>query len=231
LILAPSALLAEEEAPLLKPQLEEKSAAFAKQAPEAMRQTFQQGIDQVRQTGILDKAAKVGDKAPDGVLLDSDGEKLKASSLWAEGPVVLTFYRGGWCPYCNLQLKNLQDSVAALQGAGARVVAVTPELPEKATDTVASNKLALQVLSDRHNQYAKALGIAFKLPESILPIYRDRLRLADYNGDEQYELPLAATYVIDQQDVIRYAFLDADYKKRAEPRDVVKALKKMAQGN
>ncbi len=107
-------------------------------------------------------------------------------------------------------------------------MAVTPELPEKASQTVASNKLGFLVLTDQHNQYAQALGIAFKLPEVILPIYRDRLKLAEFNGDQRYELPLAATYVIDQQGVIRYAFLDADYKKRAEPRDVVKALKKMA---
>lgn len=222
-------LASADEAPLLAPQLEARAAEFAATAPAAMQERFAQGIKEVRDSGILKSARNVGDKMPAGVLLDNQGNEVQAQQLWAEGPVVLTFYRGGWCPYCNLALKNLQASVAALKDAGARVVAVTPELPERAADTAGQNALSFQVLTDQHNRYAGKLGIAFKLPESILPIYRDRLRLADFNGDQRYELPLAATYVIDQQGVIRWAFLDADYKKRAEPREVVTALQKLGQ--
>ncbi|TWT85488.1 putative peroxiredoxin bcp [Posidoniimonas polymericola] len=216
-----------EEPPLLKPELEKMSQGAADRVPPEMLRMFAQGIAEVRDTGIEGKAANVGDPAPDATLYDSEGDKVEFSSLWAEGPVVLTFYRGGWCPYCNLQLQNLQKSVAALEGAGARVVAVAPELPEKVGETVAKHDLSFLVLSDKHNALAKKLGIVFKLPDVILPVYRDRLKLAEYNGDQAFELPLAATYVIDADGVIRYAFLDADYAKRAEPRDVLAALKKL----
>ncbi|MEM6331064.1 MAG: peroxiredoxin-like family protein [Planctomycetota bacterium] len=216
-----------DEPPTLGEQLDELSADFAKRAPEAMREAFAQGIEQVEATGILEKALNVGDKAVDATLLDAEGGKVKLSSLWAEGPLVISFYRGGWCPYCNLQLRAMERSLAELEGAGARLVAVTPELPEKAKKTAEGNKLSLTVLTDKGNTLAGKMGVAFRLPDAILPIYKQRIDLNAYNGDDSYTLPLAATYVIDTAGVIRYAFLDADYKKRAEPADVVAAVKRL----
>lgn len=216
-----------DEPPLLKPELEKMKASVVDRLSPEMIEQFAQGVIEVRDTGIEDKAANVGDAAPDATLFDADGKKVELSSLWAEGPVVLTFYRGGWCPYCNVQLRNLQQSDASLEGAGARVVAVAPEMPEKVGETIAKHDLSFLVLSDKHNALAKKLGIVFKLPGVILPAYRDFLKVGEYNGDESYELPLAATYVIDTKGVIRYAFLDADYVKRAEPREVLETLKKL----
>lgn len=225
-VLTTTALAQEPQPGTLAAELEKISAGFAKRAPEALRKTFAQGIADVRATGILEKALNVGDKAPNATLLSSSG-KVQLSSLWAEQPIVLTFYRGGWCPYCNASLQALQKELAKFDGVGAKLVAVAPELPAKVDETVAKNNLTMTVLSDKGNQLAGKLGIAFKLPEVILPTYRDRLKLATFNGDENYTLPLAATYVIDTTGTIRWAFLDADYKKRAEPADVIKAVRKI----
>lgn len=217
-----------EEAPMtLRQQLQEKAAESKKSLPPEMQQRFEQGIKDVRKTGIEDSAKNVGDKAVDAALMSWSGEQVKLSDMWADGPVVLTWYRGGWCPYCNLSLQALEKSLNKIQGEGAKLVALTPELPENARDTAEENNLSFLVLHDKENRVAHEYGILFTLPEAIAPIYRDRLALPQVNGYDTLELPLAATYVIDQQGVIRWAFLDADYKNRAEPADVVEAIKQL----
>ncbi|TWT46521.1 peroxiredoxin-like family protein [Botrimarina hoheduenensis] len=220
-----SSLAAEPAAPpSLRTQLEELSAGFADKAPPAMREAFAQGIADVRALGLEASAKQVGDRAPDGVLLNAVEVPVEFSSLWADGPVVVSFYRGGWCPYCNLQLRALQASLESIEGAGAKLVAITPEQPQKAQETASKNSLAFQVLSDKDNQLAKALGIAFTLPEAIRPIYRERIGLAAYNGNDDDELPLAATFIIDRTGEIRWVYLESDYKQRAEPADIVAAV-------
>ncbi|MEO1497475.1 MAG: peroxiredoxin-like family protein [Planctomycetota bacterium] len=210
--------------PTLKSQLDELAAGFAQKAPAEMRAKFAQGITDVRSLGLERSAKQVGDAAPQGELIDADGQAVPFASLWADGPVVVSFYRGGWCPYCNLQLRSLQASLSQIEGAGAKLVAVTPEQPQKAAETTTKNDLAFQVLSDNDNRLAKALGIAFTLPDAIRPIYQQRIGLAEYNGNENDELPLAATYVIDASGVIRWAYLESDYKQRAEPSEILAAV-------
>ena len=216
-----------DEPATLGEQLQAITDGFANRAPESMRKAFSQGVADVKATGILDSALGVGDKAPDAELTAPDGSKVAFRSLWADGPLVVTFYRGGWCPYCNLQLRALDQSLTQFTGAGAKLVAITPELPENVKQTAQKNELSLRVLSDPGNKLARELGIAFRLPDSIMPIYKRMIDFNKYNGDDSFELPLAATYIFDSKGVIQYAFLDADYKKRAEPADVVAAVKKI----
>lgn len=226
--LAASATLHAASPTPLADKLQAMTEASAKRLPEPMRAKFAQGIADVQSTGILDKARQVGANVPDATLLGVNGEPVQLATLWADQPVVLTFYRGGWCPYCNASLQALQKALASIEGAGAKLVAVAPERADKVAQTTANNKVTFTALSDPGNALAGQLGIAFKLPEVILPIYRDRLKLAEYNGDQQYTLPLAATYVVDTSGVIRWAFLDADYKKRAEPADIVAAVQQVS---
>lgn len=209
----------------LQDKLGEMASRFAASSPAQRRAAFAEGIDEVRRSGLIGTAKNVGDTAPEGELQSLAGEAVSLDSTWAEGPVVITFYRGGWCPYCNVTLQALQASLNDIEGAGAKLVAVTPEIDAKASETVAKNGLSFTVLTDPNNAIAREFGIVFPLAEAILPIYRDGLKLAEYNGNENYELPLAATYVIDTEGVIRWSFLDADYKKRAEPADIVAAVK------
>lgn len=208
----------------LASQLMEKAAGSKDRLPPEMLKTFSAAIDTVRDTGIESEAKNVGDSAPDATLAGWDGETVTLSDLWKQGPVVLMWYRGGWCPYCNIQLRAMQQSLSELEGAGAKLVVLTPELPAKAKETAQSNDLDIVALHDKDNQVAKSYGILFDLPSPIVPMYRDRLKLPEANGNDQMALPLAATYVIDSKGKITYAFLDADYKKRAEPSDVVAAV-------
>lgn len=212
------------EEPSLQEELDELAAGFAAKAPAAMREAFAEGVEDVRRLGLVETALNVGDAAPEATLRNSAGEEVAFSSAWADGPAVVSFYRGGWCPYCNLQLRALQRSLAKIDGAGATLVAVTPERVEKAAETAAKNDLEFTVLTDKGNELARAFGVVFTLPEVIRPIYAERVGLADYNGDDRDELPLAATYVIDRGGVIRWAYLDADYRRRAEPADIVAAV-------
>lgn len=226
MLLSPVPAVAEDE-PTLASQLEEMTAQSASRLPAEMRQTFAAAIDEVKQTGIEKSAKQVGDRAADGELVTATGEKVRLSQLWSQQPIVVTWYRGGWCPYCNVQLRAMQQALGKLDGAGARLVAITPELPQHAQETAKSNDLTFLVLHDKQNELAHQYGVVFDLPGSVAGMYRDRLQLAKVNGYDELELPLAATYVIDTDGVIRWAFLDADYKKRAEPAEIVAAVEKL----
>ena len=149
------------------------------------------------------------------------------SDLWKEKPLVVVWYRGGWCPFCNGHLKELQKALDAIAEAGGQVVAISPELPESASETAANNDLSFTLLTDQGNELARKYNLVFKLPDFVEPIYRERIQLEKYNGEDSYELPLAATYVIDAGGKIRYAFLDADYKLRADPEEILAALKSL----
>lgn len=213
---------------LLAKLLADKAAESAANAPTSRKVAFKAGIDLVRDSGIEKSARQVGDAAVDGELIGWDGETVRLSDLWSNGPVILMWYRGGWCPYCNIQLRAMQQSLDEIKEAGAQLVVLTPELPEKAKETAATNDIDMIALHDRDNKLAQSYGIMFDLPEPIVSIYRDKLKLATYNGSDQMQLPLSATYVIESSGEITYAFLDADYKKRAEPSEVVEAVRAIA---
>ncbi len=210
--------------PSLGEQLAELSAKSKERMPAQIVQVFTDGIEEVRSTGIVESALNVGAQAIDGELPDANGSAVKLSDLWAKGPVVVVWYRGGWCPYCNLQLRAMQEALPAIKAKGGTMIAITPETPDNSLSTVEKNELEFVVLSDVGNELAKKYGVVFKLPEKVSPIYKQMIDLSKYNGNDSDELPLAATYVIDQSGKIRYAFLDANYTARAEPADVVAAL-------
>lgn len=171
-------------------------------------------------------ALKVGDKFPAFELPDSEGKQISSTELLAKGPLVLSFYRGGWCPYCNLELRALNNMQQAFADQNAQLIAVSPQLPDESLSTQQQNELAYTVLSDVSNSLSKKCGLVFTLDERLIPVY-DQLGLdiPKANGDDSYELPLPATYVIDSQGVIKFAFANEDYTLRAEPLDVLNAVK------
>jgi len=221
-----TAVEAATELPPLSNQLEAMSAQAREKMPAEVMQTLVSGVMEVQASGITDAALNTGDLAVDAELPDAQGNQVTLSELWSKGPLVVVWYRGGWCPYCNLQLQAMQAALPAIKQAGGTLVAITPETPDNSLTTSEKNKLEFIVLSDQGNEVAKKYGVVFKLPAKVSPIYKSLgIDLATSNGDDSDELPLAATYVIDKTGKIRYAFLDANYTKRAEPADVVEALK------
>jgi peroxiredoxin len=195
---------------------------------QARQRAFQQGIEEVRRSGILERALGVGDKAIDFELPTANGTNVRLSEMLAVGPVVVTFYRGNWCPYCNRQLQGLQEVLLELHSAGAQLVAITPEVPEQALNTERKDQLAFPILCDKGNAVARKYGIVFRISDKVIPYYDQMFNIEAQNGDRSYELPLAATYVVGGDGVIRYAFFDADYKRRADPQEILSTLRRQS---
>jgi peroxiredoxin len=210
--------------PSLQEQLDARREAFNEMAPEEMKAAFEQGVAEVADSGVMESAKQVGDKAPDFTLPNHAGEPVQLQELLKAGPVVLTWYRGGWCPYCNVQLQAYQEALPAWKALGAQLVALSPETPDYTEQTVEKGSLAFTVLSDAGNAVARDYGVVYTLPEVVLEKFEGRIDLTKFNGDDKNELPLAVTYVIDSEGIIRYAFVDEDYRKRAEPAAITEAL-------
>jgi peroxiredoxin len=209
----------------LKSMLDEKKRNFELNADDNKKKIYKEGIEAVAKSGILDKALNVGDIAPNFKLNNALGEPVELYQYLKTGKVVLTWYRGGWCPYCNLTLRQLQLELPEFEANGAHLIALTPELPDKSLSTSEKHDLKFEVLSDIGNEIGKEYGIAFKLTNDVANAYNESFGMNEYNGDESNELPLAATYIINEDGKIVYAFLDADYRNRAEPEELTEFLK------
>jgi len=221
-------MVASLSAETLSSQLSAQQKEFLSKAPPEKVASYQAGIDAVAQSGIYDRAKKAGDRAPDFTLKNAAGKEVSLPSLLKKGPVVLTWYRGGWCPYCNLTLAALQEKLPEFQAAGATLVALTPELPAFAEDTTKKGKIAFEVLSDVGNNVARKYGIVFKMTPDVAEAMHKYAKTMERNGDKSDELPMAAAYVIAPDGEITYAFLDADYRLRAEPSRLVDEVKAQA---
>lgn len=170
---------------------------------------------------------KVGSKAPDFTLGNAYGKSVKLYDTLKKGPVVLIFYRGAWCPYCNLQLHALQESLPAFQKYQAQLITVTPQTPDKSLEQVKKDKYPFEVLSDLNDEVSKAYRLYFDVPKDLHEFYKSKFKLdiEAYNGKGRLGLPVPGSFVIDKSGTIVAAFADHDYKKRMEPADIVKALK------
>ncbi|UZR97486.1 peroxiredoxin-like family protein [Chondrinema litorale] len=211
----------------LQSVLDNKKADWAANASDDVKRIYTEGIEAVEKTGIINSAKQIGDKAPNFILQNALGEQVSLSDYLKKGPVVLTWYRGGWCPYCNLTLNRSQEELPNITALGANLLALTPELPDKSLSTKEKHQLQFEVLSDVANEVARSYGIVFKLTDDVSGVYKEHFDLKAFNGDDSDELPLAATYIIDQQGIIKYALLDAEYRNRAEPEEITTALKNL----
>lgn len=145
------------------------------------------------------------------------------------GPVILTFYRGGWCPYCNIQLRAYQSVLPQISASGARLVAISPQLPDNSLDTANKNALTFDVLSDVRNEVARSYGLVYSLPEEVRAALRSNNKaLPSINGDQSWELPVPATYVIARDQHVALAYIEVDYRKRLEPEALLTCLKSLS---
>ncbi|MEV0886429.1 peroxiredoxin-like family protein [Streptomyces microflavus] len=193
--------------------------------PEHIREIMERSGRELAASGAAEQALKVGDTAPDFTLPSAAGESIGLTGLLKSGPVVLTFYRGAWCPYCNLALRHLQQHVGAMSERGARLVAVSPQIADESLSITQKHHLTFDVLSDIGSSTAKRYGLAFDLTDELASVYEAfGMDLQRVNGGHAHTLPLPATYVIDRDSTIRWAFVDSDYTTRAEPTDIIAAL-------
>lgn len=210
----------------LAEQTQETVEAFIGGLPEEVQQTVGGVMQRLMSSNITDNASNVGDKAAEFRLPNVKGGDSALSELLESGPVVLSFYRGGWCPFCNLEFKALHDKLPEMQALGATLVGISPEALAVSQQTAQDNALEFEVLSDEGNRVARDYGLVMVVDEAIRPHYMQwGIDIPTANGDETFELPVPATYVIDQSGVIRAAHVDKDYTKRMEPADIVAALR------
>jgi peroxiredoxin len=209
----------------LKAELDAFRSEFISKAPPQVREAMTSADMELAASGISRRAVKAGNRAPDFRLPDARGGRVRLSELLTKGPVVVSFYRGGWCPYCNLELRALQNALPAIKLLGAELLAISPQTPDESLSTAEKNDLAFSVLSDVGSAAARAYGLAFGLAEELRPIYkRFGHALPDKNGDDSWVLPIPATYVIDTKGTVVLAFVDVDYRNRLEPAEILSVL-------
>jgi peroxiredoxin len=180
-------------------------------------------IKELRATGIEERAKRVGDAAPDVGLPDASGRVVRLSDLWKPGPLVVVFYRGGWCSYCSEELRSWQGRLEALRAVGAQIVAISLESPDHALSTSERNRVAFPVLSDVALQAANGFDIAFTLPAELIDLYGaagDTQPVLNASGE--WVVPVPATFVVDSRGIIRFADVDLDFRRRADPSDVLR---------
>jgi len=185
--------------------------------------------EELEATRPASKARKVGEFAPDFIVPNVDGRRIRLCIELERGPVVLVFYRGGWCPYCNIHLRGFQRLLAEFRETGAQVISISPQLPDRSMSTQEKDELEFPVLSDVGLHVAHGLGFAFELPQSLIKLYSDFDHpLEDSNGTEGgRELPLPATFVIRENRTIAFAHVEADYTNRGEPLEVLQFVQQL----
>ncbi|MDH5570544.1 MAG: AhpC/TSA family protein [Gammaproteobacteria bacterium] len=198
---------------------------FMASLPEDVRQTIGSAFGKLLVSDVASSAPLEGQKANDFELPNGHGGMTRLADLLGEGPVVLSFYRGGWCPFCNLEFKALSDILPQIKAKGASLVGISPETPDTSLSTIEKHKLPFEVLSDVGNIIAGQYGLVMTVYEEIRPLYKQwGIDLAAANGDDSYQLPVPATFVIKQDGTIHACYVNKDYTRRMEPADILAAL-------
>jgi len=178
-------------------------------------------------SGQAQRAKKAGDAAPEFILRDPDGKQVASRDLLAKGPLVVSFYRGVWCPYCNLELQALQETLPEIAARGASLVAISPQTAPNSRKSVRQNKLSFPILSDAKGKVGAAFGLRFDLPDYLIELYKNlKNDLPTFNDDPSWTLPMPARYVIGQDGTILYSEVNPDYTHRPEPEDMNPVLQR-----
>ncbi|CAA6690519.1 MULTISPECIES: peroxiredoxin-like family protein [unclassified Lentimonas] len=196
--------------------------------PEFM-QSVDDVLDEARNFEAGSHTPEIGAPAPDFELPDASGRRIALSKLLAKGPLIVSFYRGSWCPYCNLELRALQNRLAEIHAQGAELVLISPQMPDATLSQREKSDLDFPVLSDQGASVAARYGVAWEVPELLLEHMRvDRkLDLAAINGGNGNILPIPAIFVVNREGIVVWKFVDVDYRKRAEPSDILEALERL----
>eukprot|EP00761_Pharyngomonas_kirbyi_P010722 gb/GECH01010744.1/.p1 GENE.gb/GECH01010744.1/~~gb/GECH01010744.1/.p1 ORF type:complete len:217 (+),score=38.96 gb/GECH01010744.1/:1-651(+) len=212
-----------------KQDIDKVSAHLAENVPKEKMETVEKGYAAVKDTGIDQKALKTGDQAPDFELPNVKGTTTKLYDLLASDKVILVFYRGAWCPYCNVHLAHFQKLLPQFKEVGAKLVAVSPQSPDNSISTAESKQLEFEVLSDTEGKAADKFNLLFSCNEDIKKPYTELgMDVSKYNTEETaWKLPLPATYVIGKSGEIKFAHVDVDVHNRADPNKLLEIVKNL----
>ncbi|SIS75762.1 peroxiredoxin-like family protein [Salimicrobium salexigens] len=206
-------------------QFEQYLGKFKTSASEDVQNKMAQAIEEL-EASDEGKGLSRGTKAPDFTLPAADGTNVRLYEKLKQGPVIMTFYRGSWCPYCNMELRAYQQIVNEIHEEGAELIAVSPETPDQSLTTQEKHDLEYVVLSDKGNEVAGQFNLVYQLPDYLVDVYKEKgLNVDEHNGDDRWKLPVSATYIIDTDGTIAYEYTKSDYKDRAEPSEVLQELK------
>lgn len=202
----------------LATELKAVTDSVRKQAPAEVFSAMEAATAKLAATGLADKALKRGNRMPDFELPDATGKVVRSANLRAQGMLLISFYRGHWCPYCNLELQALQERLTDITAQGTTLVAISPQTPDQSLTTRQKHELKFPVLSDAGNKVAKQFGLVYTLDAGLRPIYQAfGIDLQAHNGDSSFELPLPATYLVAKDGTVLESYLDVDYRKRLAP--------------
>ncbi len=211
----------------LPTELEALSREIDQQTAPRLQQVLRQSVESLQRQNASKRSLTVGDKVSDFVLKDQNQQVVRLYEQLKRGPVVLAFFRGGWCPFCNLTLQAWRHALPDIEFQGAQLIAITPETGEYAQRTVQKNKLDFSVLQDKGSEVARSFKVSVALSEYLAVFYRSLgLNLQTRHQDKIVRLPMPATYVIDTNGIIRYAFVAEDYTQRANISKVLEVLKR-----
>jgi peroxiredoxin len=207
-------------------QLEELTAKLQSMVPAERLATIDRAVADLQSSRLAQRALKSGERAPSFEIPDGDGMLWRSADLLRNGPLVVVFYRGRWCAYCNAQLAALQQIHSRIAAAGASLVAISPQTQKHSYMTRDMHRLRFLVLSDVGNRVARQFGLVYRIPPDLQTMYESIFtKLPGYNGDASWELPLAATYVIQATGMISYTRVDEDWRRRAEPEEILTFLR------
>lgn len=194
--------------------------------PHSVIEVMHRATAELVASGVAGRALAAGSRAPSFALKDPDGKAVSSSELLGQGPLIVSFYRGVWCPYCNMELQALEAALPEFEQLGAKLVAISPQIPANSRKSVRQNHLSFPILSDTNGDIAAAFGLRFELPDYLIETYKDlKNDLPAFNNDPGWTLPMPARYVIGQDGVILYAEVNPDYTRRPDPEDMLPVLR------
>lgn len=210
----------------LSEQTQKVKEEFIASQPEKVQGLIMNAFKDLMDSNLGEQALKEGDKALDFTLQNAKGGQTSLKELIQQGPVILNFYRGGWCPFCNLEFKALHDILPDIKALGAQLVGISPETPDHSMSTAERHQLQFEVLSDIGNQVAWQYGLVMEVHPDLHAYYLQwGFNLPEINGDDSFVLPIPATYIIDSKGTISTAYINKNYTERMEPDAIIQALK------
>lgn len=209
----------------LAKQIEHLNQELSSQLPQEILEAFGKSIEDLKAKKIEENSIQVGDQIPEFSLPNALGKIISSEEILKNGKLILAFYRGSWCPYCNLELKFLQDNFSRIKDKGATLIAVSPQSPDHSLSMAEKNNLEFEILTDADNHLAKKIGIVFQLQDFVLPYYKDLgINLSDFNENNDNTLPVPAVLVVDENRVVTYKFLDVNYMNRIDVEELIDSL-------